>query len=683
MKRLIFVMQLAAILAVVTLANAQVVGRFGFEYNEAEPWDHPKHELLLDKLAKVTGPGDINVNVLAGGWFGMQPRPSDPIDFTTTDAIIQRFGLHGFSLAWNLLPNAPWAYPNKSECQPDTILGIPIYTKHCAPAPEFEQHWINYISAIVERYDGDGVNDMPGLLHPVRAYIMTGEIKFGISGKGDQEKGPFWYDSIDNLLRMHRITYEAIHKADPSGHSKLISSGALLSDLYADFPDYPEFDPVASASVIQRRLRGENYRGSTYTAGWDSLKKMLASFAKDADGIECDYVGWHPHFNWRVIDQEFAFIHAYAGNKPIYVDDVWANLFAIGYAGIPGEALFTASRFPNRTWVKAINGDFPNTLFASNDPYAELFQKLNTDHRAALEWYYANGARRLLKSFVSAFGEGAIIVNFSGTNDLARGTPLVGRGWVGGWINLTGTYQEGYFEKPQYHTYKLLVEKLRDFTAVTEIPVSADPRTRVYEFDRPRGPVYVLWSETGEAPPNLDYRISTGETLTLKAKNNASALKLTHIITDTTNTVPEEETIPNQNGVFTLQLGYEPFFLEGGFLTGVDSPPSSPLPLSFELEQNYPNPFLSGAKSSALRGGNPETVIGYYLPGPSEVEISLFNLQGQKVTTLMRCHRDAGYHKMIWNGRDESGRVVASGVYLYQLKAGDFVAVKKMVVLRF
>jgi hypothetical protein len=148
--------------------------------------------------------------------------------------------------------------------------------------------------------------------------------------------------------------------------------------------------------------------------------------------------------------------------------------------------------------------------------------------------------------------------SFSGTND----TLWLGhfRGWELGWINLLGTVQEGYPAKPQYYTYKLLVEKLRDFTAVTEIPVSADPRTRVYKFDRPRGPVYIAWSETGEAPPNLDYRLPTGETVTFEVESDE--LLLTHIITDTAQTEPEVETITTQNGRVTIQLGYEPIILE-------------------------------------------------------------------------------------------------------------------------
>jgi hypothetical protein len=119
-------------------------------------------------------------------------------------------------------------------------------------------------------------------------------------------------------------------------------------------------------------------------------------------------------------------------------------------------------------------------------------------------------------------------------------------------------------------------------------------------------------------------------------------------------------------------------YREGGIIVSVTQSRSAGIPSTFSLSQNYPNPF------------NPETVIEYQLPKASEVEISIFNLQGQKVTTLVRGHQTAGAHKIIWNGTDESGRRVASGIYLYQLKVvdpasggtGNFVMVKKMLVVR-
>lgn len=682
MTKCVFLTLTAALLVVVPLAKAQVEGRFGFEYNETEPWDDPKHHVLLSKLQKVMDGGDINVNVLGGGWIGMQPDPDSAIDFSETDNIVQLFGRYGFSVAWYFIPNATWAFPNKPDCQPDTILGVPIPAKHCAPEPTFEQHWIDYVKAVVERYDDDGVDDMPGLQRPIRHYIMTGEIVFNNKGQGDAKWGPFWLDTINNLLHFHRITYQAVREADPTGNSKVVSSGAVLWDLYADFPDWPEFDPTDRNSNIQKRLNGENYRGSTYTAGWDSLKKMLDSFGDDADGIECDYVGWHPHFSWRVIDQEFALIHAHAGDLPIYVDDMWMNLFASGYfrpylGNVPGAAQFNApaNAFAGTDWVKRINGDFPNPLFTTINPYDELNQELSNGNLAVLDWYYANGARRLVKSLASAFGEGAVVACFSGSNDISKDMPiwgpLVGRGTALGWINLTGTREEDYLEKPQYYTYKLLAEKLHDFTRAAEIRVSSDPRTRAYEFDRPgRGPVYVLWSETGEAPLDLNYRNPSGETVTLKVANDANELILTHIITDTVNTEPDVEMIPTQNGLLTIQLGYQPIFLEGDFLVDVKSHSQSSIPSSFELAQNYPNPF------------NPATTIEYRLPRAAHVTLRIYNLMGQEVQTLAHEEHQPGVYKIEWDGSNHHGQAVATGLYVVRMVAGDFTKSKKILLLR-
>ncbi|MFQ5768946.1 MAG: FlgD immunoglobulin-like domain containing protein [bacterium] len=684
MKKRILILQIVVVLVAATIASAQIDWRFGLEWNEVTllGWSDPILEQLLGKLQNLGTGGAINVNA-HGSWGAMQSSPNAAIDWAQNDAIVKLFQRYGFSLTWYVTCSAPWAFPNKPDCQPDTILGVVVY-RNCAPEPAFESHWINYIKAVVERYDGDGIDDMPGLEKSVQFYILPGEIKFGMTGTGDEELGPFWFDNIDNLLRLHRITYQAIHEADPTGNLKVVSSGALLWDLYADFPDYPAIDPSDPNSTIRKRLGGENFKGSTYTAGWDSLKKMLDSFGNDADGIECDYIGWHPHFSWRVIDQEFAFIHAHAGNKPIYVDDMWTNIFAQGYfappiGGIPGASQFNApaNAFAGTEWVKRINGDFPNSLFPGLDPHATLFQKLNQNDQVAVDWYYANGARRLVKSFVSAFGEGAERVSFSGSNDLPRNLLIPNsRGWPGGWINLLGTRNENYAEKPQYYTYQLLIEKLHDFTGVEEIEVSNSPLTRVYAFDRPRGPVYVAWSETGEAPPELNYRNPSGETVILRAKNNVPAIKLTHIITDTANTAPEEEMIPTQQGVLTIQLGYEPIFLEGDFLTDVAANLPSRPPVTFELEQNYPNPF------------NPSTTIRFNLSKTVQATLTIYNTLGQVVRTLCDQRFAAGQHQVVWDGLDNDGRKVASGLYLLRMAASregtrpEVVQVRKMLLMQ-
>jgi len=104
--------------------------------------------------------------------------------------------------------------------------------------------------------------------------------------------------------------------------------------------------------------------------------------------------------------------------------------------------------------------------------------------------------------------------------------------------------------------------------------------------------------------------------------------------------------------------------------TSVNGRGTSEMPGTFVLEQNYPNPF------------NPETAISYQLAAASDVEQAIFDLTGRRVRTLVRGQQNAGAHTVSWDGRDERGQAVASGVYFYRLVADGHVQVRRMVLLR-
>ena len=122
--------------------------------------------------------------------------------------------------------------------------------------------------------------------------------------------------------------------------------------------------------------------------------------------------------------------------------------------------------------------------------------------------------------------------------------------------------------------------------------------------------------------------------------------------------------------------------ISSSFTTAVDeSVVSDQSPVnSYQLEQNYPNPFLSEAKSRFA--GNPETEIRFAIPQASHVVVKIFNLAGAEVRTLVDEPREAGYHRARWDGKDKHGNPVASGVYLYRLQADHFSQIKKMSLLR-
>ena len=93
-------------------------------------------------------------------------------------------------------------------------------------------------------------------------------------------------------------------------------------------------------------------------------------------------------------------------------------------------------------------------------------------------------------------------------------------------------------------------------------------------------------------------------------------------------------------------------------------------PLVFRLSQNYPNPF------------NPATSIDYSITGKAIVELAVYDVSGRRVRTLVSERQLPGFYTAVWDGRNDGGRPVASGVYFYRLSAGRDSGVKKMIVLR-
>ena len=94
------------------------------------------------------------------------------------------------------------------------------------------------------------------------------------------------------------------------------------------------------------------------------------------------------------------------------------------------------------------------------------------------------------------------------------------------------------------------------------------------------------------------------------------------------------------------------------------------MPASFALGSAYPNPF------------NPATTIRYHLPEAAEVTLSVYNVAGQRVATLVSGTQQAGVHEVRWDSRDAAGVPVTSGIYFYRITAGSFQQTRKMTLLK-
>ncbi len=93
-------------------------------------------------------------------------------------------------------------------------------------------------------------------------------------------------------------------------------------------------------------------------------------------------------------------------------------------------------------------------------------------------------------------------------------------------------------------------------------------------------------------------------------------------------------------------------------------------PDTYSLQQNHPNPF------------NPETMIEYALPAETHIRLVVYNQMGQIVRTLVDGHRSEGSYAIVWDGTDDSGEDLASGIYLYRIEADGFVQTRKMTLMR-
>ena len=112
------------------------------------------------------------------------------------------------------------------------------------------------------------------------------------------------------------------------------------------------------------------------------------------------------------------------------------------------------------------------------------------------------------------------------------------------------------------------------------------------------------------------------------------------------------------------------FFRLSAIPTSLADQPAHTAPAEFQLWQNYPNPF------------NPSTTIRYALPIAADVQLTIYDVSGKSIRTAVSRQQSAGSHQHVWDGKNDQGQPVASGVYFYQLQADGISAVRKMLLTR-
>jgi hypothetical protein len=189
---------------------------------------------------------------------------------------------------------------------------------------------------------------------------------------------------------------------------------------------------------------------------------------------------------------------------------------------------------------------------------------------------------------------------------------------------------------------------------------SAQP-DRIYKVSLPSGAT-TLVGATGQGPTQDIIFSNAGQ---LFGITNTGTTTNNLIRIDTTTGVG---TLVGSMGITGAQgLATRP---DSSFVTGVEERIFDEIPVAFSLDQNYPNPF------------NPTTQIRFGIPQQSRVLLTIYDVLGRAVSRLVDGTQPAGYFEVTWNGINDAGAKVASGIYFYKLTAGTFVETKKMILTK-
>ncbi|OGN74358.1 MAG: hypothetical protein A2X25_05560 [Chloroflexi bacterium GWB2_49_20] len=404
-------------------------------------------------------------------WGNIEPEPG-VYTWEPLDALVLEYQQAGFTgLQMNLAALSPWAAskPPALGDQGDTF-----------PKPEYLDDYAAFVTATVERYDSDGVEDMPGLLFPVREY--------GI----EREFTGFWPGSAEEYVRLLRIAYPAVKSADPQANVLLVA--LLMTDIFDGAPDTTE---------LNRRL----------ATPVDYMRKSVPEIQTILAACDAyDMVDFHSLGNYTEIPPTTTWIRAQlqqngCGEKPIWIGDAFPMSGLVGFGGFVPPTPFS-----------------PVTLATRDDMVALLTDMADPGtpgYPAARDWIYSETAIGLVRKLVVSAGEGLRGINIGNLEDWKTSlagvdklaVPMLGASMFMGLTNTDITNQKPGGElpfdgkewsqsrrasdpRPAFYSLGLVINKIAQFSSVTRVDLGPD--VWAYEFETPNGLVWVLWYDDGQ-----------------------------------------------------------------------------------------------------------------------------------------------------------------------------------------
>ena len=402
-------------------------------------------------------------------WGNVEPEPGRYV-WGPLDAVVGEYHAAGFTgLQLLLSADSPWANSQQPKLGD---LG------NTFPQEAFLNDYVAFVTNVVERYDADGIDDMPGLRYPIHDYGV------------EREFTGFWPGPAADYVRLLRLAYPAIKAADPQAQVLLVA--LLMGDVFDAYPDQAEID---------RRL--------TQTP---SFRKSVADIRLILSACDAyDIVDFHSLADYSEIPPTAAWIRQQladngCGDRPIWIGDAFPMSGLFGFGGfvppIPFWPITGETRDAAVAWIQAVA-----------DP-------ADPDHEAAQAWMRAETARGLVKKIVVAAAAHLRGINVGNLEDWKTGiagvdkaaVPSLGAAMFMGLMDTTITARQPGGElpysgqlwasarragapRPAFYALTLVAEQLDGFTGVARLDLGEG--VWAFQFERPQGPLWVLWYDAG------------------------------------------------------------------------------------------------------------------------------------------------------------------------------------------
>ncbi|MBI5157004.1 MAG: hypothetical protein HZA58_03210 [Acidimicrobiia bacterium] len=443
-------------------------------------------------------------------WGNMQRGPDSEIDFSKLDDYVEAFQGAGFvETVVALKSHSTWASVDHSLLQ----------SRDVTPKPEFREAYAAWVGAVVERYDGDGVDDMPGLLYPIRHYEIGSEFT-------SYEPEP-----VEDYLVMLEIAYEAAHAAFSEvrvSHAAFLVADALLGD--------PAFESLDDAAIA--RYGPHSFREIRSILDHPELFDAVNVHALAHPGEIEQLVRW---LDWEMDQRGY--------DRPIIISDTSINPFvAFGPA-------IDCQRPPALMGIVI----YPATE-ADRCRLAAYFTRALDGDAETLAWMRRYAAADMVKKVVIAADQGVELIDTAFTGDLPILSWPVGQaaagnaGW-GGMIELPSGNTHANF-----HAMQQLIRHIDGYTAVRRVDVGGPEGTRVYEFVVAGARLWVAWYD----PPFLVVHPDPPLPTTVIIPTGAGTFEVESMIGETGQTEPTSESfVAGPDGV-TIVVEQSPVFVSAG-----------------------------------------------------------------------------------------------------------------------